>query len=641
MIYEVFLLLAAALLFFVDFALLSTSKLGDNQKIRSGFIVTVIAFALIVTSYALLLRAFISNDFQVIGVYSYSSSSSSLLSAVCASWAGAGGSMLFLAVLLSVVYFSLRILAFKKPSSFNISTCQVFSIVLIVFIIVCLAMNPFERFAGVPMEGMGLNPQLQTLWMVIHPPIVFSAYSFIVLAYALTLASIKSNRELDNSRLFKGSTYAGWLLLTLGIALGGVWAYEVLGWGGYWAWDPVETASLLPWLFLTAYFVVNELVKRQQSLTRELMILLTFATLVLLSALTRGGFTQSIHSYAVSAVGPIMLAFAIGMIGYFFYLKKAKCARSKSLFKLDIDTSSLSSSFSFLCFLALILIAIVCLVGLAFPNFSYNYWTFPFVVILVFALIGFSLDNETHYTRLLLIAIIALGIGTAISLSSFTNVNVLTTLTLPLLILAFSTLVYKVAKTVRRKSLKLLGQSVVYLAIIVLLLGVFTSAGTKTTTTFTNVKANTPVKMTQLRIELSNLTISNSSTVIYSAQAGIISPEYSTLMVDLTIQQSEKTYIGRLSASFYPNYGLVLRPLIITTATGDIYVHIELTDSLYNALVQTLSGNSSVPEEVSVTVQNNPLIYLVWGGVTLMLVGITVQFIADIKKMGARCARAA
>jgi cytochrome c biogenesis factor len=81
--------------------------------------------------------------------------------------------------------------------------------------------------------------------------------------------------------------------------------------------------------------------------------------------------------------------------------------------------------------------------------------------------------------------------------------------------------------------------------------------------------------------------------------------------------------------------------LIITTATGDIYVHIEFTDSLYNALVQTLSGNSSVPEEVSVTVQNNPLIYLVWGGVTLMLVGITVQFIADIKKMGARCARAA
>jgi cytochrome c-type biogenesis protein CcmF len=628
MAFEIFLLIAAALILFADLGLLSLSKLGDKRKTRVGFVAAITGFWLIIASYFLFLQAFTTNDFQVVGVYSYSSSSLSLLSKVYASWAGAGGSMLFLTVLLSVVYVSLRIIAFKKPDNFAISASQIFSFVLIVFIVVCLVRNPFERFADVPVEGRGLNPQLQTLWMVIHPPIVFSAYAFIVLAYALALASIKTNRELNNSKLFKISTYAGWLLLTLGIALGGVWAYEVLGWGGYWAWDPVETASLLPWLLLTAYFVVNDLVKSKQSLTREFMILTTFASLVFLSALTRGGFTQSVHSYAISAVGPIMLVFALGMVSYFFYLKRA---RKQPLFKLDVDKTSLSSRSSFLGFWALILIAVVCLIGLAFPGFSYNYFTFPFVAVFVLALVGFSLDKRTHYARLILIGIAVLGVGVAISLLGVPNVNLLTTLTLPLLILAFSILLYNVGKTIRRKSLRLLGQNVFYLGIIVLLLGVFISAGAKTTYTLTNVKANTPVEVASVGIVLSNLAVSNSSATIYNEQAAAIIPEYSTVTADVTIQQSEKTYSGSLSASFYPNYGLVLRPLIMTTATGDIYVHLEYTDSLYKALVQTLEGNSSVPEEVSVTVQNSPLIYLVWAGVALMLVGISVQFVGDLK----------
>jgi cytochrome c biogenesis factor len=248
----------------------------------------------------------------------------------------------------------------------------------------------------------------------------------------------------------------------------------------------------------------------------------------------------------------------------------------------------------------------------------------------VFALIGFSLNEKTHYARLLLIAVIILGIGAAITIIGFPNVNLLTTLTLPLLILALSTLLYKVAKTIRRKSLRLLGQSLFSLALIVLLIGVFVSAGAKTKITLTNVKTDTPVDATQFRIELSNLTITNSSALIYNEQTAAIIPEYSTVTTDVTIQQPENTYTGRLTASFYPNYGLVLRPLILTTATGDLYVHLELTnpilsDPLYNALVQTLEGNSSVPKEVSVTVQTNPMVYLVWGGVALMLIGISVQ----------------
>jgi cytochrome c biogenesis factor len=625
--YDVLLLFGAAVFVLVDIMLLATSKSGDKRKNASGLVAATVAFGLIISAYVLLLQAFISSNFRVVSVYSYSSSGASLLSKVYASWAGAGGSMLFLTILLSIVYFALRLLAFRKPDNFNKSTCQVFGFVLLVFILVCLLRNPFESYMDIPIEGRGLNPQLQSFWMAIHPPIVFSAYTFVVLAYALTLASVKTGKEVDTSKLFKTSTYAAWMLLTLGIALGGVWAYEVLGWGGYWAWDPVETASLLPWLFLTAYFFVKAISNSKLSLTREFTIMITFASLVFLSALTRGGFTQSVHSYALSAVGPVMLGFALAMIAYFFYLKKN---RRLPLFKLSVNKSSLASRSFSLGFWALILISAVCLIGLAFTNFAYSYWTFPFVLIFVIALIGFSLDEKTHYARLLLIVLVALGIGVAVTLIGFPNVNPLTMFSVPLLAVAFSTLFYRILKSVRRKSLTLFGQGFLSIAIIVLLLGIFLSAGAKTTITIDNVKTNTQVEAMQLGIQLFNLRISNSSTEVYNKQVGAVIPEYSTIQAEVTVQQSEKTYDGTLIASFYPNYGLVINPLIITTETGDIYLHLEYSDSLYNALVDVYSGNSTVPDNVSVTVQYSPMIYLVWAGVALMLIGMSIQFAGEL-----------
>jgi hypothetical protein len=296
---------------------------------------------------------------------------------------------------------------------------------------------------------------------------------------------------------------------------------------------------------------------------------------------------------------------------------------------LEVDKTSLLSRSSFIVFLALIFTALVCLIGLAFPNFSYNQWTFPFVMILVMALIGYSLDEKTHYVRLLLMVLIALVTG-LILIIGFPAVNVLATLSMPLLILAFSALSYKVFKVLRRKSWQLFGRSLFNLAIIILLLGVFISTGAKNTSTLTNIKMKTPAEAMQIEVELTDILLLNSSALVYNEQLHEIISEYSTLIVDVTIQQFGKTFRGSLSASFYPNYGLVLRPLIITTETGDIYVHLEYTESLYNALVQALNGNSIIPVDISITLQTNPMIYLVWAGVTLMIIGIFVDFVGDL-----------
>jgi cytochrome c biogenesis factor len=269
------------------------------------------------------------------------------------------------------------------------------------------------------------------------------------------------------------------------------------------------------------------------------------------------------------------------------------------------------------------------LVGLAFSNFAYSYWTFPFVLVFVTSLIGFSFNERTHYTRVLELVLIALGVGIGVAFSGLFEANLLTLLTVPVLVLAFAALLYKVVKSIRLKS-QLFGQAFLNLALIVLLIGVFISAGAKTTITVNDVKLNTPTNAIQMKIELSNMIVSNSSTRVYNEQVDIVIPECSTVQADVTIQQMGRTYDGDLIISFYPNYGLVVKPLIISTEMGDIYLHFEYSDSLYDALTQEYLGNSTVPDTVSVTVQNSPMIYLVWTGVTLMLIGISVQFVSDL-----------
>ena len=624
--FELLLVIIALALILIDVTLPLISKSFFKRISKYTVILSLVAFVIILWSYIQLLSAFVSNDFSYSSVYSFSSSSLPLLSKVYASWAGAGGSMLLLSIILSFFYFGSKLASYKKPEKLKIVSTQILGFIVLIFLIVTLLRNPFERLAVVPIEGVGLNPQLQSFWMAIHPPIVFSAYAFVVLAFALTLASLRTNQELENNLLFKFSTYAAWILLTIGIALGGVWAYAVLGWGGYWAWDPVETASLLPWLILTAYFL-SRTISHRMSLTKESMIMLTFASLVFLSALTRGGLTQSVHSYAASAIGPIMLAFAGAMIGLFFFFSWSK---KKPYFKLDVERYSLISRSSFVAFWALILISIVCLAGLAFKGFPYSYFTYPFVLLFIVSLVGFSLDDKTHYARQFLIVIFTLVAGGVLSAFGLLSANILLTLTAPLFAVVFALLLYRIAISARRKTF--LWQRLFGLAVVVMLLGVFISAGAKTTTTIDDFKPNIPVTALDTTIVLQNLKIANATSEVYNAQAGKVIPQYSTITADVTIQQSGATYNGMVSASFYPNYGLAFVPLIINTATGDLYVHIVATEEIYNILAGQLTGNSTTPTAVSLIVQKNPLVYLVWTGVTLMVAFMVIECVIDLRQ---------
>lgn len=249
---ELFLVFSALMLFF-DLILLSRAKQGEKSKLEYGFYAATLACALIATSYLMLVQAFLNNDFSLIEVYSYSSSGLPVGSKIYATWGGASSSMLFLTFFIGVSYFVYRFRTYEKGRTTDVAAYKIFNLLLIFFVFLILMNSPFQRLSTAPMEGAGLNPLLQTFWMFAHPPVVFAGYVFIIFAFVLTLTNM-SFKERSNSRLLKLLLQAAWLTTTLGIAIGGLWAYEVLGWGGYWGWDPVETASLLPWLALTAYF---------------------------------------------------------------------------------------------------------------------------------------------------------------------------------------------------------------------------------------------------------------------------------------------------------------------------------------------------------------------------------------------------
>jgi hypothetical protein len=150
------------------------------------------------------------------------------------------------------------------------------------------------------------------------------------------------------------------------------------------------------------------------------------------------------------------------------------------------------------------------------------------------------------------------------------------------------------------------------------------------------VKLKSPVESLGARIEIANLSVGTSQNMVYYQELDSLIPEFSFLEAHSTINYRGRTYYRTLRADFYPNYGLVLRPMIIPTEIGDLYVHLEYTDSMETSLVEALREETVLPDIVDIMVQTSPLIYLLWIGISIMVLGIGIQFFAEIKPTGTR-----
>lgn len=290
--------------------------------LNSAYNSALAMWGLLTAAAALLVYLFFSNDFSVNYVFQHSTISQPLIYKFSAFWGGQEGSLLMWAWMLAT--YGLCVARFGRRSQLEIvpTAVAIISTVSIFFIgLITLKTNPFAavpaaELANLPnhiaTDGHGLNPLLQNYWMQIHPPTLYAGYVGCTVPFAFAAAALL-HRRFDNEwvGIVRRWTLVPWIILTMGIIMGGAWAYETLGWGGYWAWDPVENASLMPWLVCTA-FLHSIIIQARRGMLKAwnmTLVTLTFLLSIFGTFLTRSGVVSSVHSFAESGIGGYFLGF--------------------------------------------------------------------------------------------------------------------------------------------------------------------------------------------------------------------------------------------------------------------------------------------------------------------------------------------
>jgi cytochrome c-type biogenesis protein CcmF len=274
---------------------------------------------LLLVSSAAIVAAFLNNEYRYQYVAGYSNRELSVFYKVTGLWAGQTGSLVFWALLLAL-FASLAVFQNRERNrEFMPYVTGTLLVILAFFLVVVLsASNPFKMLEFTPADGRGLNPQLQNYWMTIHPPTLYLGFTAFTVPFAFAISALLSGR-LDTRWIAttRRWTLVAWFFLTNGIIFGMMWAYVELGWGGWWFWDPVENASLLPWLTGTAYLhsVMIQEKRGMLKIWNVFLILATFLLSILATFLTRSGLIESVHSFAQNlTIAYIFLGFLAALI---------------------------------------------------------------------------------------------------------------------------------------------------------------------------------------------------------------------------------------------------------------------------------------------------------------------------------------
>ena len=328
---------------------------------------------LLAVSTAALVYAFVNHDFSVRYVAENSSLSMPAAYTWVAFYAGNAGSLLFIAVVFSLlavgaVLSMTRRLPYTSP--YATSLMAVF-LTFLLGVIVFLA-NPLERLDFVPMDGRGINPLLVHLGMFIHPPVQMTGLVSVAVPFSIAMGAMLARRGGRDEWVDLGRVWgmASWLLLTVGLLLGSWWAYTILGWGGYWAWDPVENSALMPWLAMTA-FVHSIMIQKRRGMFRTwniVLVSLAFFFAQMGMFINRGGPVPSVHSFAQSTMGWLFLAFMgatlLASLAAFAWRMDTLRSRERLDSMLSRESAFLTQNVLFLA------VAFVTLWGTIFPVFS-------------------------------------------------------------------------------------------------------------------------------------------------------------------------------------------------------------------------------------------------------------------------------
>src|SRR5690349_19586106 len=308
---------------------------GERKKIpamvESARRAMLLTWPLLTLTAGVLIYLLINNHFEVQFVYEVTSRSMPTYLKVTAWWGGQAGSLLFWSWLMSAFASLVTLRRWDRDREFLPWVIVIACITMAFFIGMNVFFeNPFaqlyQTFDGIaphtlkpasailftPADGRGLNPLLRHPGMIIHPPMLYLGFVSFVIPYAFAFAALITGRTDDRwIRLTRRWALWAWLFLSFGLVLGSRWAYDVLGWGGYWGWDPVEIAAFMPWLIGTA-FLHSVMIQEKRGMLKRwnmLLIILTYDLVIFGTFLTRSGVLSSVHAFAQSSIGPVFFAF--------------------------------------------------------------------------------------------------------------------------------------------------------------------------------------------------------------------------------------------------------------------------------------------------------------------------------------------
>lgn len=593
----------------------------DEQNNKIGNILFIIQTVLATVASFVLVYALATSYFKMEYVAQYTDRALPFIYKISAFWAGQAGSLLFWGWLISLAGLIELFRHKKLDLKYKSSIMLVITVTSTFFLLLTTTVsNPFKELDFFPADGLGMNPLLQNPGMLYHPPTLYIGYVLYTLPFAYAVASlITKDYSAKWLKLSRSWNLLAWIFLTIGIVLGAQWAYVELGWGGYWAWDPVENASLLPWLTGTAMLhsaIMYERIRRLKIWTYSLAFI-TFELCFFSTFLTRSGVIDSVHSFGKSALGGFFLWFMILVaVGFVILLLKGINELKE---KGDFYLLSKEGMF-FITNWVFVGLMLVVLFGTTLPIFSeifsnnkssvnisyYNKVSIPFFIALLFLagvcpLLPYKKASLSEiFKKLWFSIVLTLVAGVIIYFNGYTKI-------IPLVLFmvtffAFFAIIIQIVNNLKNagvsalfKNRRFYGAMIIHLGLCMIAFGVIGSAFYK-----------------------------SSTDEVVKENSSIIFDEYKLMVKDLRFEQKVNYVSAFVPVSVYKNgrYIITMKPerrfyknnenayaevAIYTTPLGDLYL-----------ILASYDKNQGI---VGIQALYHPLVVWIWIGCFVMVLG--------------------
>ncbi len=605
------------------------SQFFVSKKNKKSKFITISVIGLLISSllsFFLLMYSHVVSDFSVLNVFQNSHTTKPLLYNVSGAWGNHEGSMLLWILVLTIFNYFIFKLYNKKNSIFISKTLETHAFITIGFILfTVLTSNPFEIINPTQPDGLGFNPILQDPALVIHPPLLYIGYVGFSAAFSISIAALtlENNEKISWHSYMKPFVVAAWSFLTIGITFGAVWAYYELGWGGWWFWDPVENASLMPWLLGTALLHSLIAVEKKKSLQSWVLLLsiLAFLLSVLGTFLVRSGILTSVHTFALDpSRGLYILAF-IAILGSYslilFGLKSKKYINNNYFYFFSKEGSILINN---------ILMVVVCssvFLGTIYPllveTFTSNkisvgepYYNSTVIPIMIPAILIMGIgpilswekgDKSKTFKKIfpsiLFTAVITLFIFLFYQSYSFIGVVGI--------VLSFWIISNNIIILFQKRSNLSNGMIVAHLGIGLLILGI------------TGSSVWQEEKIIQMKVN--NETRIKEYNIIFKEINETKGPNYFALQGNFFVYDKNKNIITKLQPEnrFYP---------VTNSFTTEVSIHTNLVRDLYMVL-----GEGNLNDGWIVRIYYNPLVIWIWIGALTIFLGGLISMNSNLKKL--------